>query len=249
MNRRIIIVDDEPPARQKIRRFLADTTFQVLAEAGSVAEALPLIKSHQPDLLFLDVQMPGADGFELLAKLGTPRPRVIFSTAYDHYALKAFDVHAVDYLLKPYDRDRFNEALRRAQSLIDKDQIDQRLDRLLADTHAGERGVTRILVREGSKIFSIKVSDLTALTAEEKYVRLHTQSREHLQRDSLTAMYARLDQQQFCRIHRGAVINLAFFDHLETTEGGDYQVILRNSKRFRLGRNYREAFLKRLEQA
>jgi len=245
---RVAIIDDEPPARKKIHKFLeGDARFTVVGEAGGANSAIPLIEGEQPDLLFLDIQMPGLNGFELLANLEMETlPRVIFSTAYDNYALDAFEIHALDYLLKPFDMARFRKALDRAAADLEKNRdLSGPMKAMLTDL--GKRGVQRLLLREGGKIFSVRTSEIISLKAEEKYVRIQTAARAYLHRATLAGLEAKLDPAVFVRIHRSAIINLDCFQQMEPAFHGDHVVLLSDGSKHKLGRNYKEHFLDRLE--
>ncbi len=250
MTYRVIIVDDEPPARKKIARLLSeDPRFHCIGEAGGAEEAAPLIERERPDLLFLDIQMPGASGFDLLNALATDRlPRVIFTTAYDQYALKAFEVHALDYLLKPFDKARFNAALERAAGeLTAQADAQAPMRALLAQLAERQPGARRLLLREGGKLFSIETNRVISILAEEKYVRIHTEARNYLHRETISNMEKKLDPTRFARIHRSTLINLDYFAHMEPAGRGDYLVALKDGSKHKLGRNYREPFLRQLE--
>ena len=245
---RVAIIDDEPPARKKIRKFLeGDDHFTIVGEAGGATSAIPLIEREQPDLLFLDIQMPGMNGFELLANLEMEKlPRVIFSTAYDNYALEAFEIHALDYLLKPFDITRFRKALDRAADELEK-HTDQSAPMKAMLSELGKKGVQRLLLREGGKIFSVRTSEIICIKAEEKYVRIQTQTRAYLHRATLAGIEAKLDPEVFVRIHRSAIINLDCFEQMEPAFHGDHVVLLNDGSKQKLGRNYKEHFLNRLE--
>ena len=246
---RVVIVDDEPPARAKLRLLLADhPRFETVGESGGGVEAVALIERERPDLLLLDIHMPQMDGFSLLAALDLPSlPRVIFTTAYDQHALRAFEVHALDYLLKPFDKGRFATAMARAEAALSGPEDQSRTIRALLAEMAPKRYAKRLLLREGGRIFSVAVEEVIAITAEEKYVRIATAKRTYLHRESMSAMEAALDPARFARIHRSAIVSLDHFAHLEPTSHGDHVVVLDDGHRHRLGRQYREPFLARLE--
>jgi two-component system, LytTR family, response regulator len=244
---RAVIADDEPPARKKIRRFLtAEPRVEIVGEAGDGAEALELIRSLCPDLLFLDIQMPVRNGFDVLQALTPPRPRIIFTTAYDQYALQAFEVRALDYLLKPFDEDRFREAMAR---VLDTDQneadmIHRRLEDLLAERHSSPPVfLERLLIRSGDRLEIVKMKEVLWIQAEEKYVWLHLRAGKLLHRISLTALERSLDPAQFRRVHRSTIVRLDFLRSLIPWTHGDYLVELQDGTRLPLGRSYRESFL------
>jgi two-component system, LytTR family, response regulator len=244
---RAVIVDDEPPARKKIRRFLsAEPRVEIVGEAGDGAEALEVIQSMRPDLLFLDIQMPVLNGFDVLQALPPPRPRIIFTTAYDQYALQAFEVRALDYLLKPFDEDRFREAMARVLD-ADRNESDtthRRLEDLLSEWHSSHPAfLERLLVRSGDRLEIVKIREVLWIQAEEKYVWLYLRSGKFLHRISLTALERRLDPAQFRRIHRSTIVRLDFLRSLIPWTHGDYLVELQDGTRLPLGRSYRESFL------
>ncbi|QRO01127.1 response regulator transcription factor [Archangium violaceum] len=248
---RVLVVDDEAPARAKVKRLLADDPrFQLVGEAADGNEALSRVESLRPELLILDVQMPGLTGFEVLEVLGPEAcPQVIFSTAYDQYALKAFDAHAVDYLLKPYDAERFQKALDKAHArLVGGRQDAERLEALLAGlSRAREPGrpLERLVVKVGEAWVPLRLDRVFRLSAEDKYVRLHTDQGEHLVRQGLKALEERLDPERFVRVHRGEIIQLDAVARLEPWTHGDGILVLKDGSTVVLSRTYRQAFLER----
>jgi two-component system, LytTR family, response regulator len=241
----ILIVDDEKPARQKIRMFLQEEPdLRIAGEAGDGIEALQLIRDTRPDLVFLDIQMPGLTGFELIDALGADGfPYVIFTTAYDEHALKAFEVHAVDYLLKPFTQERFRESLQEFRS---RQASHERVLELLQSIYSGGSFLERVLIRDGERVFPVKLSGVSRISAEEKYVRLHLDKRTYLYRASLSGLAERLDPSRFARIHRSEIVNLDFIAELQPWSHGDYVVVLKDGTRILLSRTYRETVLKAL---
>lgn len=242
---RVLIADDEPPARAKVRRFLAtDPETEVVGEAGSGPEAVTAIERERPDLVFLDVQMPGADGFGVLAALdGDAVPHVVFTTAYDEYAVRAFDLHAVDYLLKPFDEERFRTALERAKTRISRDRSEgweERLRRILDVAPRPHRPLERILVRHGESAFLLRAEEIDWLQAEGNYVRVHAAGESYLVRGTLNAFEERLDPAVFARIHRSHIVNLDRIRALHPWSHGDWQVVLRDGTELMLSRRYRD---------
>ncbi len=244
-----MIVDDERLGRQKIRLFLAaHRDIDVVAECSDGQEALAAIRETKPDLVFLDVRMPGIDGFDVLRRVRSDPPAVIFVTAHDEYALRAFDVDAVDYLLKPFDRRRFNEALRRARKRIESATTPLPRDwtaSLEELARRRERGPywSRFAVRERDRMIFIPVSELDWIGAEGKYVRLHAGTTAgapgHLLRASMAEVERRLDPSEFVRIHRGTIVNLKRIVELYRGFGGNHVVVLGGGQRLTLSRRYR----------
>jgi two-component system, LytTR family, response regulator len=242
---RVLIVDDEPPARRRIRALLADEPgVEVVAEAGSGAAAVAAIREHAPDLVFLDIQMPEGDGFDVVGEIGAERmPLTVFATAHDEHAVRAFEAHALDYLLKPYDRDRFAVTMRRARARLAAaaGTADPRLDALLGSLRREERYASRITLRSGPRIRVVPVAEIDYVRAEDNYVRLHVGERSYLHRETLASLEARLDPRAFLRIHRSALVNLDRVAELEVLFAGDYTVFLRDGTRLPAGRTYRTA--------
>jgi two-component system LytT family response regulator len=201
-----VIVDDEPLARRRIRRMLArHPEIEIVADCTNGKEAIAAIESHKPNLVFLDVQMPEIDGFKVLESVSTTRmPFVIFVTAYDHYALRAFDVSAVDYLVKPFDRARFDKALQRAKSRLASEHggdLSHTLA-LLEELKARSNHIERLLIKAGGRAFFLKTDEIDWIEAEGKYVRLHAGKESYLLREAIGSLEAQLDPKKFPRIHR-----------------------------------------------
>ncbi len=216
-----LIIDDEPLARQMVREYLAShPEILVVAECRDAHEALTAIEEYNPDLLFLDIQMPEVNGFELLAMLNEI-PHVIFSTAYDAFALQAFEVNAVDYLLKPYVQSRFDMAVERAFRSIHQAHSDVKKIRHLLD-YLPEREpvLNRILIRDSGKIVILNACEIIWLEAMEDYVTIHTSDASHLVLQSLGGLESRLDPIKFIRVHRSAIVNLEAVRELVPLSGG-----------------------------
>lgn len=242
---RAVIVDDEPLAREGVRLHLeSHPDIEVVAEAGSGEEAVSLIDSLRPDLLFLDVQMPGLDGFAVLDAIGPVQmPVTVFATAYDQFALRAFDAHAVDYLLKPYDEDRFARAVDRARMQVAARRnvrMDDRLGSLLEELRNRSRFIERVVVRSGGRILILRVEDVEYVEAASNYVRIHSGGKEYLLRETMTALEAKLDPSDFVRIHRSTIVRIDRIRELEPLFQGDYVVILENGTRLTSSRGYRD---------
>jgi two-component system LytT family response regulator len=232
---RTIIVDDEPLARTNLRVLLRrDPQIEIIAECGSGKEALDKIRGERPDLLFLDVQMPECDGFDVLEMLGRELPpAVIFVTAYDHYALRAFEAGALDYLLKPFDNPRFEIALRRAKEKVER-------------SSTRPRKVDRLAIKSAGQVSFLKVAEIDWIEAADYYACLHVGPRTHLLRRSLQELEDDLDQGAFCRIHRSAIVNLDRVRSLVLGSDGEYQVLLTNGANLRLSRRYRKKLQERM---
>lgn len=247
-----LIVDDEPLARRNIRVLLKDDPeTEVVGEAGSGVAALELIRKHSPDLIFLDIQMPEMDGFGVLERIEAASvPVVVFVTAFDRYALKAFEFHALDYLLKPFDDARFEKALRQAKQQVERRDIEELSRRLVAllEGRGGERAatpsqpkfLTRLLVKSAGRVFFLKTDEIDYVTAEDYYVKLHVGRKNHLLRETMNDMESRLDPEKFVRVHRSSIVNLDRVRELQQLFNGDYTVVLHDGTQLRLSRTRRE---------
>lgn len=260
---RAMIVDDEPLARANIRLLLKDDAeVEVVAEAGSGPEAVELIAAHSPDLLFLDIQMPGMNGFDVLAKIDASKiPAIIFVTAFDQYALQAFEVHALDYLLKPFDDARFEKALRQAKAQVEQREINKLSQKLFAlleerqdapEPRAAERAagkyLTRLMIKSASRIFFLKVEEIDWIGAEDYYVKLHVGRKSHLLRETMNDLESKLDPEKFLRIHRSSIVNLDRIKEMHAHFNGDYVVILNDGTELKLSRSRREQLQSLLKQ-
>jgi two-component system LytT family response regulator len=240
---RTLIADDEPLARRGVRLLLEkDKGIDIVGEATGGIEAADLILRLRPDLVFLDVQMVGCDGFETLMRVGRDAaPVVIFVTAYDEYALRAFEFNAVDYLLKPYDDARFASALDRARELVirkRKDGVDTRLTRLI--DHLEGEGRDRILLKSSGEIIFLKTGEIDWIEAEGDYVKFHVTGRTHLMRGTMAALEERLDPNRFIRIHRSTIVNVDRLRKLSPSFEGEYAVVLQDGTKLRLSRGYQD---------
>jgi len=235
---RALIVDDEPLARSNVAVLLRnDPEIEIIGECGSGAEALGEIRVAKPDLLFLDVQMPECDGFDVLEMLGNDLPRaVIFVTAYDQYALRAFEAGALDYLLKPFDNARFELALTRAKQRI------RGANRGESRTHRPER----VVVKSAGEVCFVKISDIDWIEAADYYACLHVGQKNHLLRRSMSELEEDLDPAMFCRVHRSSIVNLERVRGMKLSEDGEYEIVLENGARVRLSRRYRKQLQERM---
>lgn len=241
---RALVVDDEPWARDRICSLLSEEpTVEVVGESSCGADAVDAIRALDPHLVFLDVQMPDLDAFDVIAEVGESRmPAVIFVTAYDQHALRAFEVHALDYLLKPFDRGRFREALRRAVALIEAGSSEaraRRLEEMLAEVKP-QRWLDRLLVREHGRLFFVRVETLDWIEAAGNYVRLHKEGRSHLVRQTMKALERQLDPATFLRIHRSTIVNLDRVQEIQPLFSGEHAVLLADGTRLTLSKSYRD---------
>jgi two-component system LytT family response regulator len=251
MKIRTVIVDDEPLGRERLRKLLSqETDIELVAECGDGREAVRTIQGTSPDLVFLDVQMPELDGFGVVAALqGRAMPAIVFVTAHDKFALRAFEVHALDYLLKPFDRERFQKALARARQQLQSRQageVTARLSSLLDDLKGGpaEKGepkfLERIAVKSEGRVLLLKTDDVDWIEASDNYVSLHIGNESHLHRETMSALEKRLSPSKFLRISRSSIVNVERVKELQPLFHGDYVVILRNGTKLTLSRNYRD---------
>lgn len=242
---KVMIVDDEPLAREKIRGLLkSDSEIEIVSECSSGTKAVAAVQKQAPDLLFLDIQMPELDGFGVLKTLPTQNmPYVIFVTAYDQYALRAFEVYALDYLLKPFDRERFQKALDRAKSQIRKDRsssLSQGILSLVEELKGGPRHLERLLIKQNGRVHLLKTQDIDWIEAEGNYVRIHAGKDVHLLRETITTLETQLNPRKFMRIHRSSIVNLDRIKELQPWFHGEYRIILRDGTQLMLSRSYRE---------
>ena len=237
-----VLADDEVLARQKLRQLLRDEPeIEVVGEGMTAAETIDLVRVTKPQLLFLDIQMPGMDGFDLAAELCSSKteapPHIIFTTAHDQYALRAFEIHAVDYLLKPFTRERLSSAVERARKEI-----------LVGTQLTGNSGAAaknsshytnRIVFKSRGRIVFLPVSDIRWIGAEENYVRISTQGETHLLRETMAHLEGKLDPEMFLRIHRSSIVNLQHVKEVRTETDGEYAVVLVNGEKLSMSRGYR----------
>jgi two-component system, LytTR family, response regulator len=242
-----LIVDDEVLARNRIRDILRkDPEIQLVGECASGREATNAILEHAPHLLFLDIQMPEMDGFAVLKSLPPERlPTVIFVTAFDQYALRAFEVYALDYILKPFDAERFNRTLQHAKSQVRQARgsvLNQGLLDLLNELKEKPKAKLpdRLVIKTGGRVSFLKTIEIDWIESEGNYVRLHTGKETHLLRETLSQMEERLDSNQFLRIHRSTIVNLDRIKELQPWFHGEYRVLMQDGRQLLLSRKYRE---------
>jgi two-component system LytT family response regulator len=245
MKTRTLIVDDEVLARERLRQLLQSVPeIEIIGECANGQEAVDAIRQQSPDLIFLDVQMPELDGFGVLAAIDAElAPVVVFVTAHDRFALRAFEVHAVDYLLKPFDRERFQTALRRALEQVrnrEGNALARKLTDLLADMKGASKAPERLAVKSGGRVFFVSQSDIDWLEAAHNYVEIHAGKQIHLLRQTLEAIEARLAPGKFVRISRSVIVNTDRIKELQPLFYGEYTVILQNGTQLTLSRRYRD---------
>ncbi len=242
-----IIVDDEPYARAKLERLLADEDAEVLAVCANGAEAAAAIEQLKPDLVFLDIQMPEMDGFEVLRAIAPVHlPEIVFVTAFDQYALRAFEVNALDYLLKPFDQERFAAAFARAEQRLRDgapraDDVMRLLEQLgrQPGASAADAYLEWLFVRKGLRVVKLPVPEINWFEAEGNYVRIHIKGEAYLIRERMMALQARLDPGRFARIHRNAIVNLSYVKEMRPWSNSAYVVFLEDGTELRLSRRYR----------
>jgi two-component system, LytTR family, response regulator len=242
---RVLLVDDEPLARGMLREMLqTDSQVSIVGEAANGREAVEAIRALNPDLIFLDVQMPALGGFEVLEALSNGQiPHVIFVTAFDQYAVRAFEVHALDYLLKPFDQERFDISWQRAKAQIVRDRnggMDQRILALLEELKAGSRYLERLVIKSGGRIYFLETNDIDWIEAEGNYVSVHSAKKTHLLRETISSLETQLDPRKFVRIHRSSIVRIDRIQELQPWFHGEYRVILQGGTQLTLSRNYRE---------
>ena len=251
---RTMVVDDEPVARERMVGLLSqEKDIELVGECADGQQAVNAIQQQHPDLVFLDVQMPGAGGFEVLQAVGPERmPMVIFVTAYDQHALRAFEVRALDYLLKPFDRTRFHDAVQRARATIEQQEtgdLGRRLLALVKDLRPAAPRTDRLVVKSGGRLFFLRTDEIDWIEAAGNYARLHVGNDSPLLRETMISLESRLDAEKFFRIHRSRIVNMERIQELQPWFNGEYVVILRNGTRLTLSRGYREKLQERVGKA
>jgi two-component system LytT family response regulator len=240
---RTLIVDDEPLARRGIRSHLAsELDIKVIGECSNGLEALAMLRKEKPQLVFLDVQMPELDGFGVIEEIGVAEtPTVIFVTAYDAHAIRAFEVEALDYVLKPFEPDRFRKAVARARSEIEKKrngEINLSLVRLLEELH-GLKYLTRLAIKSAGRVQFVSVSEVDWIEAADNYVRVHSGRESYLVRETMSSLETKLDPRGFARVHRSIIVNIARVRQLQTMFKGEYEIVMQDGRHLPFGRAYR----------
>ncbi|MBC7902351.1 MAG: response regulator transcription factor [Gemmatimonadaceae bacterium] len=237
--KKVLIIDDESDARNLIREYLSPhSNFEITAECENGLEAVDRINTEEPDLIFLDIQMPGLNGFQVVQQI-IHVPKIIFTTAYDQFAIKAFDNNAIDYLLKPYTSERFNQSLSKAAAYTQADFVKTEK---LANEFTGQ-SPTRIMVESGNKMITLKVEDIFYFEAEKDYTRIHTASKSYLSNYGIGILEQRMDAKIFLRIHRSYIVNIHSIKEVHK-EGYSMQVLLSNDKTLNVSRSYMEQLKK-----
>jgi two-component system LytT family response regulator len=236
---RALIIDDELPARKKLAMLMREETdIEIVGQCANGLEAITAIEEQHPDVIFLDIQMPGLNGFEMLEALGTDNlPFVVFVTAYDEYAVKAFEVHALDYLLKPFDRSRLQDCLARVRQQQHSTSVN--LHDLLEQFRPKEY-LSRFVVKTRGRVLLIKIDDVDSLEASGNYVELRSGKQSYLVRETLNDVERKLDPQRFARVHRSTIVNVDRIQELQPWSHGDFIVVLKDGAKLRLSRRYRQ---------
>lgn len=242
-----IIVDDEPLARQRLRNLIKeDEELRILEECENGYEAVNVLKQSTPDILFLDIQMPEINGFEVLNQIEYLKiPAIIFVTAYNEYAIRAFEVHALDYLLKPFDKHRFVIAVERAKLHVRSlysGQSERRLQSLVNEMNMKEKLPIskRIMIKTSGRVYFIEFDEIDWIEADGNYVKIHTGEKSHMIRETMNHLEQKLDASKFSRIHRSAIVNIDKIKELQPWFHGDYTILLYSGKKLTMSRNYKE---------
>jgi len=242
---RAVIADDEALARKFIRRMLKDDSdVEIVGECGNGKEAVAMIRKQNPDLVFLDVQMPEMDGFAVLESMGVERlPEIIFATAYEQYAIRAFELHALDYLLKPFDQARFKDAIRHAKERFRSERQNEgrtQISALLESIKNKSQYLDRLMIKASGRITFLSTDEINWIEADDKYVHLHTGKISPMVRQTLSAMETQLDPRKFRRIHRSAIVNVERIKELQPLFSGEHSILLQDGTKLTLSRNYKD---------
>ena len=236
---RVLIIDDEPPARKKLITLLrGEPDVEIAGQASNGIEAVAAIEEHQPDVIFLDIQMPGMNGFEVLDAVEPDNfPLVVFVTAYDQHAVKAFEVHAADYLLKPFDRSRLQACLARLRG--ERRSVNAQLEPVLSELRSRDY-LSRVIVKSRGRIVFLKMDEVDWIETSANYVELHTGKQSFLLRQTLSALESRLDPKHFARVHRTTIVNIDRIQELQPWSHSDFNVLLKDGTKLRMSRRYRQ---------
>jgi two-component system, LytTR family, response regulator len=242
---RILIVDDEPPARAIVRQMLqGHSEVEIVGECENGHEAIASIEKFAPDLVFLDIQMPEVDGFAVLEACQPERlPHIIFVTAYDQFAVHAFEIHALDYILKPFDKERFEQALSRAKRQIKGEknsESSERILELLSENRTRPQYIERLIIKVEGRVFFLKTDEIEWIEAQGNYVSLHAGKKNYMFREAISNLETQLDPRKFQRIQRSAIVNIEHIRELQPWFRGDYRVILRDGTQLKLSHRYRD---------
>src|SRR4029434_1012845 len=242
---RALIADDEALARRFIRRMLKDDRdFEIIGECGNGKETVAMIRKESPDVVFLDVQMPEMDGLGVLDSIGTGRlPQIIFTTAYEQYAIRAFELHALDYLLKPFDQARFKDAIKYAKERVRAERRDDggmKIGALPENIKNKPLYLERLVIKAGGRISFLPTNEINWIEADDKYVHLHTSKARPMVRQTLSAMEAQLDPAKFRRVHRSTIVNVERIAELQPLFSGEYSILLQDGTKLTLSRNYKD---------
>lgn len=246
---RVVVADDQPMARERLISLLAaEPGVELAGAAASGPEAVACIRQSSPDLVFLDLQMPGMDGFKVIEEVGLDRmPPTVFVTAHDEYAVRAFEVQAIDYLLKPFGRHRFQSALARARRFLERERQGDMAGRLVELLQSNtKRPGERLLVKSGGRVQFVEVDAIDWVEAEGNYVRLYVGEQVHLMRETMNGLIEKIGPHKFFRIHRSRIVNVDRVKELLIAGGGDYQVVLTDGTKLGLSRLYRDALQEQL---
>lgn len=235
---KVIIIDDESLAREIVKSYLVQSdNIEIIGECSNGFEGIKTINELNPDLIFLDIQMPKINGFEMLELIENP-PAIIFTTAYDNYAIKAFEVNAVDYLLKPFSKERFDEALKKVLDKFEKISVEQKTQiKSVIETHSSGNNIERIIVKDGPEIFIIPVDDIIYFEAQDDYVMIHTNNRKYLKQQRMKYYENILPQKEFVRIHRSYIVSIKSIKKIELLEKESYEVLLHNGIKLPVSKN------------
>ncbi len=242
---RTVIVDDEPLARERLRKLVSnEEDLELIELCKNGQEAIDHLRKEPPDLLFLDIQMPEINGFEVLKQINYEHiPCIVFVTAYDEYALRAFEVNALDYLLKPFDQQRFKKAVARVRNQLkgrSQNQLDTRLTKLVNSLDKNSSYLDRIMIKANGRVYFVKTDEIDWIEAAGNYLKLHCGNKNHMIRETMSNMEEKLDPDQFFRIHRSIIVNIEKIKELQPWFHGDYMITLLDGQKLTMSRNYKE---------